>query len=635
MKNTLLILFTFFAAVIPASAVLTPVVDSIPMSDGRKLAADIYIPNGIGKASVILIQTPYNRQLARITGLPLGVGLQPDSSDYIFVITDWRGFYGSAKAAYAGAPDRGTDGYTTVEWIAAQPWSNGKVGTWGPSALGKVQFQTAKKNPPHLVCICPVVAAPQFNYLEYYPNGCLRTEYVEQLDALGFGLSAFLLAHPHKDLAWNIVEQANDYADSIRVPALMIGGWYDHNSQLMLDCFEQLRNRSFFNVRSKHKILMGPWVHGGNGPARVGTSNQGELSYPGAANKNDTSAVEFFDFYLRGIQNGWESKPAYTYFQMGEDAWKGSNNWPPSGTVPVRFHLHKGGNLFNQKPQSHTDSASYIYNPGNPSPTVGGPTLRNDLQQGPYDQRSKVENRSDRLIFTSVTFNNDVVMKGNAKVVMNVSSDRPDTDFDVRLCDVYPDGRSMLISDGVMRMRFRNGFTTADTAFMQPGGKYSCVIQLPATCITLKSGHKLRLIITSSNYPRFNRNMNNGNDMYPGGSTDSLSDALDAVNTVHMDSSGSSYVELPLLGYISGMNDIVKHSEGMRVFPNPADKSILVSFSQINSGELIITDAAGREVICIKEFFPDSETDVSALPPGIYFLRVSDGKTVLTARFTK
>ena len=206
-------------------AVLVPNVDSIKMADGKSLAADVYIPNGMTQGPVILIQTPYNRQAYRFGGLPLGIGMNLQNSAYIIVITDWRGFYGSAKSAYLGSPDRTSDAYATVEWIAAQTWSNGKVGTWGPSALGKIQFQTAKRQPPHLTCICPLVAAPQFNYSEYYPNGCLRTEYVEQLDQLGFGLSNFLLSHPYKDNLWNYTEAVNTYPDSIQVPCLIIGGW--------------------------------------------------------------------------------------------------------------------------------------------------------------------------------------------------------------------------------------------------------------------------------------------------------------------------------------------------------------------------------------------------------------------------
>ncbi len=623
----LLLLSSFVIIALNVRAILVPVVDSIPMSDDRKLAADIYIPAGMSNGPVILIQTPYNRQISRIAGLPLGIGQKLDSSKYIFVITDWRGFYGSFKAAYIGSPDRTDDGYSTVEWIASQSWSNGKVGTWGPSALGKVQFQTAKRNPPHLVCICPSVAAPQFDYNEYYPNGALRTEYVEQLDQLEFGLGTFILAHPFKDNAWNFVQSANDYADSIKVPCFMVGGWYDHNTQLMLDHFEQLRLRSFFTVRNKHKILMGPWVHGGNGAARVGTAVQGELSYPNAENKNDSMSLQFFDFYLRNISNGWDSNNYYIYYQMGENVWQQSAVWPPSGTTAVKFYLNRGTvSLTNSLPGSARDSISYTYNPADPSPTIGGPTLRSDLDQGPYDQSNAIESRSDNLSFTSRAFTQNVVLKGNIKIYLKVSSDKLDTDFDIRICDVYPDGKSMLVNDGVMRMRFRNGFTAAETAMMVPGQIYDCVITMPATAITFLSGHSIRIIISSSNYPRFNRNQNNGGDMYPGNSTDSLNNPQQAINTVFLHAGNASYIELPLLNYTSSVNDINSTKSDLSLYPNPAVDRIAIhsNIDNLNSAGIQISDLQGRVYRNIFFDIMPSEIEISDLPAGIYIFRLEN-----------
>ncbi|HTF03684.1 MAG TPA: CocE/NonD family hydrolase, partial [Bacteroidia bacterium] len=187
MKHLSTLLIAALFPILLSSQILVPQVDSISLRDGEKIPADVYLPAGWTSGPVILIQTPYNRLWYHF-GLPLGIGTDIDSSEYAIVIVDWRGFYGGAGAAYVGAPSRGEDGYDVVEWIATQTWSNDTIGTWGPSALGKVQYQTAKENPPHLVCICPVVAAPQFEYQEYFPNGCYRTEFVEQLDGLGYGM---------------------------------------------------------------------------------------------------------------------------------------------------------------------------------------------------------------------------------------------------------------------------------------------------------------------------------------------------------------------------------------------------------------------------------------------------------------
>ncbi len=235
MKKLLLFIIVTLFPIFLSAQVLSPMVDSIPMRDGKKLAADIYVPNNCSNCPTILVQTPYNRLFYRL-GLPLGIGLGIDTIDYNIVVVDWRGFYGSSSA-FVPQSSGGEDGYDVVEWIAAQSWSDGQVGTWGPSALGKVQFQTAREQPPHLVCGVPLVAGPQTNYLEYYPGGALRTEYVEQLDGLGFGISSVVAANPFYSVLWQFTESGSFYPNEIEVPLFMIGGWYDHNVDVMVDFF--------------------------------------------------------------------------------------------------------------------------------------------------------------------------------------------------------------------------------------------------------------------------------------------------------------------------------------------------------------------------------------------------------------
>lgn len=598
---------------------LTPIIDSIPMSDGEKLAADIYIPSGMSSGPVILIQTPYNRVFYHLS-LPLLVGLNIDASNYIFVIVDWRGFYGSAGAAYSGNPSIGEDGYDVVEWIAQQAWSNGKIGTWGPSALGRVQFQTEKENPPHLVCICPLVAGPQYEYTEYFPGGVLRTEYVEQLDALGYGISPVLMAHPLHDFVWTFSESANFYPDSIRVPCFMIGGWYDHTIEQMLPFFNGIRTLSPINVRDKHRLLMGPWCHGGSGQAQVGSVPQGELSYPNSAHWNDSLAILFFDFYLRNINNGWDQTPFIQYYQMGENNWNNSAVWPPTGMTGTNFYFHQNGIINNVAPTNTTDALSYNYNPNDPSPTVGGPTLRSDLDQGPYDQTTLVESRNDILVFSTEVLSHDVVVKGSATVHLKISSDRKDTDFAIRLTDVYPDGRSMLVNDGVFRMRFRNGYSSSDTAALIPGTIYDCSISLPNTCITFLAGHKIRVDVTSSNYPRFNRNMNTNGIMYPGNSLDSLVNPLIANNTVYLNSTNFSYITLPQSGF-NGVHELQISDYGFQLYPNPATDDITVSFKKNISGTVSLCDLQGR--IILTQVISGTENSISLkdISAGIYFVK--------------
>lgn len=609
--------FIFFICLLfitSAKAQLTPIVDSIPMSDGKKLAADIYIPSGMTQGPVILIQTPYNRLYYRL-GLPLNIGLNINASNYIIVVTDWRGFYGSAAALTASPPTRGVDGKSTVEWIAAQSWSNQKIGTWGPSALGKVQFQTAKENPTHLTCICPVVAGPQFDYAEYYPNGTMRTEFIEQLDGLGFGLSPFLVANPVFSPTWTFVQNANYYPTSIQVPCFMIGGWYDHNIEVMLPFFNAIRASSPAAVKNEHRLLMGPWVHGGHGMATVGSTAQGELFYNNAADVDDSLAIAFFDYHMRNISNGWNSSPFVQYYQMGENTWQTSAAWPVSGATPTNFYFHADQSLSNTLPSNSSDVLSFNYNPYDPSPTYGGPTLRQDLDQGPFDQSDTVESRNDILVFSTSTLSQNTVLKGSAVFHLKVASNKLDTDFDVRLTDVYPDGKSMLVNDGTFRMRFRDGLTAADTSVMVPNQIYDCTINLPNTALTFLAGHKIRVDISSSNYPRFNRNMNTGGVMYPGGSMDSLISPQTATNSVFTNNINTSYITLPLVGYLSGISEI--ESEYIAIYPNPATNLLNIQTNNQTAYTIMIIDALGR-VVLENSFTEKIALNIESLPKGIY-----------------
>ena len=634
-KSTLQLLcfFSIFLFNLSAKAQLTPIIDSIPMSDGRKLAADVYIPSGITSGPVILIQTPYNRILYRYVGLPLGIGYNVNSSNYIFVIVDWRGFYGSAAAAHAGAPARGVDGKSAVEWIAAQAWSNGKVGTAGASALGEVQFQTAQQDPPHLVCIAPSVAAPQFDYQEYYPNGVMRTEYIQQLDALGFGLSTTLVANPVHNGVWSYIENLNYYPASIKVPCFMIGGWYDHNIETMLPFFNAIRTSSPAAVQNQHRLLMGPWAHGGHGVASVGTPNQGQLLYNNAAHWNDSLTIMYFDYHLRNISNGWNSTPFVQYYQMGENTWQTDSQWPVSGTTPTTLYFQQDGSLTTTMPSNPADLRTFNYDPNDPSPTYGGPTLRADLDQGPYDQSDTVENRSDVLMFSTAAFTQNVVMKGKASVHMKVASNRLDTDFDVRLTDVYPDGRSMLVNVGTFRMRFRDGFTAADTSVMVPNTIYDCVIDLPNTAITFLAGHKLRVDITSSNYPEFNRNMNTGGVMYPGGSLDSLINPLVATNTVYTNNTNTSYISLPIVGSITtGVNEAAENNS--HIYPNPFTNALYIETASQGTSAVNIYNVVGEKVA--SEMFTGNITiDTQAFAKGVYIVELREGEKVLNKKLVK
>lgn len=608
MKKLLLSTCLSFIVYSSLFAQLNPVVDSIPTSDGKNLAADVYIPSGCSSCPTILIQTPYNR-LFYHASLPLGVGLNLNSSNYVFVIVDWRCFYGSSAACVAN-PDRGQDGYDVIQWITSQPWSNGKVGTWGPSALGGIQFQTAAKHPPGLLCCAPIVASPLTSYFDYYPNGDLRTEYVQQLAALGYSMTA-ILAFPFYNIGWQIAETNSSYPDSINVPCFMIGGWYDHNTVEVVSFFDSLRQHSPASVQDKHRLLMGPWTHN---TASSAPANVGALSYPEAQGWSDSLCNLFFDYYIRNISNGWNNTPYVTYFQMGDNSWHNNTSWPPAN-YSYKLYMHSTGVMDSNAPSVSNDQVGMGYNPRDPSPTVGGATLRLDLQQGPYDQAPVVESRTDLRKFTTAVLSSDLVVTGKPKAYLFVSSDKLDTDFSIRLTDVYPNGTSMLLSDGIFRMRFRNGFTTSDTASMVQNQIYSIAIQLPDVAITFKAGHRIRLDITSSNYPRYDCNLNNGLQMYVAGDTSV------ATNNIYFDTFHASYLSLPVSDSTASIAELSGSDKMFEVFPNPASDEIEIVSENFFPEKLELYDMSGKLLVTVSEPKKVTSMGVRNLSPGIYFLK--------------
>ncbi|HOB77912.1 MAG TPA: CocE/NonD family hydrolase [Bacteroidales bacterium] len=605
MYKSIILIFICISNILMAQ-IYNPIIDSIAMRDGKKIAADIYLIDSINPRPTILIQTPYNRIYYRLN-LPL-VGHNIEDYGYNFVITDWRGFYGSSLAYVAGY-DRGLDGYDLVEWIAQQPWSNGKIGTYGASALGKIQFKTAKEQPPHLVCCVPLVANPQMTYLEYFPGGVYRTEYVQQADNLGFGYSPWLLSNPFYNFLWQFVENSTFYPSSINVPFFMIGGWYDHAIDQKLNFFNALMQQS--PVSSQHKLLMGPWVHGGHGISQVGSSQQGELFFYNASNWNDSLSLRFFDFYLKNVNNGWNNEPVMQYYQIGDNQWQQATSLSAINVDTLQMFLNSDNYLTTIPPDVQNQNEYFIYNPADPSPTYGGSTLRQDLLQGPYDQSQVVESRSDLLIFTSSTLNEPVRIFGKIKITLFVSSNCKDTDFAIRFCDVYPDNRSILINDGIKRMRFRNGYQTSDTASMLDGVIYKIDIFLPHTAYTFLPGHKIRIDISSSNYPKYDNNLNNGKQMYTAG------DTIIATNVVYYETDHKSSISLPIL-HSNNICDF-SNSERFIIYPNPTNSSFTISnFNQIKFIE--IYDIMGKKY----QFNEQVNFNVNNLKNGLYLIKITD-----------
>lgn len=509
---------------------------TIPVRDGHVLAADVYFEGILGQPKpVILIQTPYNKNYYRAAVyIPPEAGGSPFpiSLEYNYVILDWRGFYGSADAAVAGY-DRGLDGYDAVEWIAAQPWCDGRIGTWGHSALGYIQFQTASHRPPHLVCAAPFVKDFLTTYSDYYYGGDYRKEHVESMARLGLASPDLVLAHPRQDPFWLMAEAQSDLAADIAVPMFMATGWFDHFPDDVISAFESLRANSDPAVRPAHRLVVGPWTHSG-----TGQSQQGELEFPDAAGILDELTLRFWDHYLRGDDNGWDDEPVVLYYQMGESAWRTAGSW--SGIVREEFdlYLQPAGELAESPPPAGVAPDTFLYDPADPTPALGGSRFNPfdpTVLTGPVDIRY-VEARSDVRVYSTPALERGLRLNGPVEVRLWVSSDRPDTDFAVRLTDVYPDGRSMIITQGIRRMRFRDSYATE--ILMAPGQVYTVTVPLQNLALTLPAGHRLRIVVSSADYPHFDRNRNDGGEMYVDGPL------LVAANSVYHDASHPSVLVL-------------------------------------------------------------------------------------------
>ncbi len=598
---------------------MTPTyVVNIPMRDGKNLSVDVYVPTGASKYSTILIQTPYNKTNFR-NGLPLGYLQNLNSSPYAWVVVDWRGFYGSSAAVVA-QPNRGQDGYDVIDWIVAQTWSNGKVGTWGPSALGVVQYNTMKENHPNHICAVPLVAQPQTAYDTYFYGGVLEKSRLAQLDALGYGLSTNVLANPYYSNAWQYTENTTWYPQSIHIPTLQIGGWYDHNVSDMLDWFPASRTLSDVSVRTKQWLLIGPWVHGGTGIANVGSSVQGELTYPDAAYKSDTMARDFFSFYLLNTANNWESTSAITYYELGKNKWNHSDLNSIETLVTKDLKLSENNQLL---VGVGSGSSTFLSDPRHPSPTIGGATLSTGLQQGPYNQAS-LDNRTDLITFSTNELTADLLVSGKVKLDIYVSCNQPDSDLSVRLVDVYPDGRSMLINDGIKRLRFRNGYTKADESFMTAGNIYEAVVELPFVNYTWKAGHQLKIYVSGNNSTRWDVNLQNGGKMYSAGDTNSAN-----IQLFHNQQYTSKLI-LPSEKLTLGIEKVISDFD-VTIYPNPV-KDKLYFKASVDFKEYTIKDVFGRDLLK-GEFI--NAIDVDCLKSGVYFIVFNFGNETRTIKFLK
>jgi predicted acyl esterase len=578
----------------------------VPMRDGIRLATDVYLNDNPGRWPTILIRSPYGKNVDPeeefVFGILTGLG-------YAVVTQDTRGRFASEGIDSLFMDDgwgAKQDGYDTVEWIAAQSWSNGKVGTFGASALAITQYMMAGAAPPHLVCQFVAVGATDLYAQAAYSGGVFLKNLVEEwlIAQESQFLLPFVVAHPLYDKTWQRLD-LNTRWPAVNVPMFHWGGWYDIFLQGTLEGFSGAQHLGADGARGKQKLVIGPWTHGG-----WRDTKQGELDFPSNSMLNDlVELLRWFDYWLLGNDNGIMSEPAVKYYVMGaiEDGapgneWRTADDWPPPAQA-TPFYFHAGGELQPGQPTASSSLADFVYDPRRPVPTVGGKNL--SLPAGPFDQRA-TETRSDVLVFTSPSLAAPLEVIGALKVKLWFSSSARDTDFMAKLTDVYPDGRSMLIADGAVRARHR--ISTSREDLLSPGPVYECEIDLWPTAVMFNRGHRLRVAISSSNAPRFDPNPNSGNPFRVG------QDTVVATNTIYLDAARPSHIVLPITsGFVSveekGDGSVPAAFELRQNYPNPVlqETSITYILPRAATVRLAIYNTLGQEIVRLQD---------GLLPPG-------------------
>jgi predicted acyl esterase len=479
----------------------------VAMRDGVHLATDVFLPAGAGPFPVVLARTPYNRE--QQGGAAKGFAM----SGVAFVVQDMRGRFASEgeNLPFIGCGwGEHQDGADTLAWLRAQPWCSGRIATDGASAGGITQNLLAGTGAGTngLVAQHVVVAAESLFDVSYI-GGAFRKADVENWTTQNkFDAKALLLIrqHPTYDDYWKTYDTSLKFS-AMNVPAMHVGGWFDMFAQATLNEFVGRQHRGAPGGRGKQKLVMGPWDHGGARKEGVG-----ELRFPNNQTPPAFTSGPWFAHYLCDDANGIEQQPAVAYYVMGDTAergapgneWRFANDWPiPAAATP--FYLAQGGQLSAVRPQAANTFVEYTFQPTNPCPTVGGQNLT--LARGPFNQ-NKIEKRGDVVLFSTAPLAAPVEITGRITAKIFLSSSAADTDLSVRLCDVYPDGRSYLLTEGITRARYRKSLEK--TAPLTPGRVEEITVDCWSTSIVFNKGHRIRATVTSSNYPRFDVNPGTG-----------------------------------------------------------------------------------------------------------------------------
>ncbi len=501
------------------------------MRDGVRLAADIYRPRADGKFPVLLERTPYNRAGDETNASRMA------SHGYVVIIQDTRGRFDSEGEFYPFRYES-QDGYDTVEWAAALPYSDGKVGMFGGSYVGATQWLAAIAAPPHLVAVQPYVTASEYFDGWTYQSGAfeqwfagswssglavdtLRRKAGGLVDAKAWAaqlpVEAYRMlelppvstlapyyrdwvTHDTDDSYWHPWKISDHYPE-MNIKALHSGGWNDIFLKGTLKNYEGMRRQS--PARADQRLLIGPWAHAATSPeGKIGDVTFGKS----AVLDSEATILKWAGYTLKGVRNEYATGAPVRLFIMGENAWRDEHEFPLARTRYTSYYLSPG-TLAPNAPAT-ADPEAYEYDPANPVPTIGGRLCcGNQIPPGPADQRPN-EGRPDVLVFSTPPLERDLETTGWVKVNLYASSSATDTDFTALLADVDPSGYARFLTDGIVRARYRNSTQQAEP--IEPGKVYEYTIDLWATGNLFKAGHRIRLYISSSNFPRFDRNLNTG-----------------------------------------------------------------------------------------------------------------------------
>lgn len=541
----------------------------VKMRDGVHLAADIYRPKAPGKFPVLLTRTPYNRR-------DFGTGMYLASRGYVAILQDTRGRFDSEGEFYPFKHEI-NDGYDTVEWAAALEYSNGDVGMFGGSYVGATQMLASVSNPPHLKAIFPYVTASEYYDGWTYQSGAFmqwfasswtsgltedtlrkmtgaRTrskDWVVQLPVEDYRLINIPTAqevapyfrdwveHERDDEYWR-KWKISDHYGQMNIKALHAGGWHDIFLKGSIKNFVEMRKSAATQeARAGQRLLIGPWAHAGTSPeGKIGDVVFGKQA---VLDMNATIA-KWGDFALKGIKNEFAGEAPVRIFVMGDNVWRDEKEFPLARTQYTKYYFHSNqgaGHELSTKLPGREKADTYEYDPHNPTPTIGGRLCCGaSIAPGPFDQRPN-ESRADVLVFSTPPLERDVEATGYITAELYASSSAPDTDFTAMIVDVDPSGYARFLTDGVVRARYRNSTERAEP--IEPGKIYKYTIDLWATSNVFKAGHKIRVYISSSNFPRFNRNLNTGE------ATMRATKMIKANQTIYHDAEHPSAIVLPII----------------------------------------------------------------------------------------